>query len=61
MGFDARHYGAVVCGGGPAATGMLVCAAQDDRLDELLEHGVVVIEQERVTRYGQHRPLPDRR
>ena len=45
MSFDAGHYGAVFCGGGPAATGVIVCAAQDGRLDELLEGGVVVIEQ----------------
>ena len=44
MSFDARHYGVVLCGGGPAATGVIVCAAQDGRLDELLEHGVFVIE-----------------
>jgi hypothetical protein len=41
-----RHdFGVVFCGGGPAATGVIVCAAQDGRLDELLERGVLVIEQ----------------
>lgn len=37
--------GVVLCGGGPAATGVLVCAAQDGRLDQLLERGVFVVEE----------------
>ena len=40
-----RDCAVVFCGGGPAATGVIVCAAQDGRLDEFLEHGVFVIEQ----------------
>lgn len=40
-----RDYAVVFCGGGPAATGVMVCAAQDGRLDELLERGVCVIEE----------------
>lgn len=41
----SHDCGVVFCGGGPAATGVIVSAAQDGRLDELLEHGVFVIEQ----------------
>jgi hypothetical protein len=40
----AHEYGVVFCGGGPAATGVFVCAAQDGCLEELLERGVLVIE-----------------
>ena len=44
-GHRGHDYGVVLCGGGPAGTGAIVAAAQDGRLDELLEHGVCVIEQ----------------
>lgn len=39
------QYGVVFCGGGPAATGILVCAAEQGRLDALLGRGVCIIEQ----------------
>ncbi|MDT7537310.1 MAG: hypothetical protein QOI82_895 [Actinomycetota bacterium] len=38
------RYGVVFCGGGPAAIGIVVCAAADGRLDELLSRGVCIIE-----------------
>jgi Pyridine nucleotide-disulphide oxidoreductase len=41
----SRDCGVVLCGGGPAATGVIVCAAQDGRLADLLDHGVCVIEE----------------
>lgn len=40
-----RTFGLVIMGGGPAGTGLIVCAAQQGRLDDLLERGVCVIEQ----------------
>lgn len=40
-----REYGVVVCGGGPAGTGLIVSAAKDGRLQRLLTRGVCVIEQ----------------
>lgn len=43
--FPSRDCGVVFCGGGPAATGAIVCASQDGRLDELLDRGICVIEQ----------------
>jgi hypothetical protein len=36
--------GVVLCGGGPAGTAVIVCAAEEGRLDELLDHGIMVIE-----------------
>ena len=39
------HYGVVFCGGGPATTGILVCASEQGRLDTLLGRGVCIIEQ----------------
>lgn len=39
------RYGVVFCGGGPAATGIVVAAATDGRLEELLARGVCVFEQ----------------
>ena len=42
---DGRAYGVVVCGGGPAGTGLIVCAARDGRLRRLLTRGVCVVEQ----------------
>lgn len=38
-------FGVVFCGGGPAATGLVLCAAADGRLDELLAGGVCILEQ----------------
>jgi hypothetical protein len=43
--FPSWDCGVVFCGGGPAATGAIVCASQDGRLDELLDRGICVIEQ----------------
>jgi hypothetical protein len=40
-----REFGVVVCGGGPAGTGLIVCAAKDGRLQRLLTRGVCVVEQ----------------
>ena len=39
------QYGIIFCGGGPAATGIVVCAAASGRLDELLSRGVCILEQ----------------
>jgi hypothetical protein len=41
----SSRYGVVFCGGGPAATGIVMCAAADGRLDELLSHGMCIFEQ----------------
>jgi hypothetical protein len=38
----------VFCGGGPAATGILVCASEQGRLDALLGRGICIIEQSSV-------------
>ena len=42
------HYGVVFCGGGPATTGILVCASEQGRLDTLLGRGVCIIEQSSI-------------
>ena len=39
-----HDYGIVVCGGGPAAIGPIVCAAAEGRLEALLNRGVCIIE-----------------
>lgn len=54
-----NQYGVVFCGGGPAATGVLVCAAADSRLDDLLSRGVCLIEQGAVIGPGAlgHHPI----
>lgn len=39
-----NRYGVVFCGGGPAATGVLVAAAAEGRLDELLSRRVCFLE-----------------
>jgi hypothetical protein len=39
------QYGVVFCGGGPAATGLLVGAAEQGRLHALLDRGVGIVEQ----------------
>jgi hypothetical protein len=44
-GLPELDFGVVLCGGGPAATGVIVCASQDGRLDELLDRGICLIEQ----------------
>ena len=41
-------YGVAFCGGGPATLGALVCAAQDEVLDDLLDVGVLVLEAARL-------------
>jgi hypothetical protein len=53
------RYGVVFCGGGPAATGIVVCAAATGRLDELLSRGVCIIERGDVIGPGAigHYPL----
>src|SRR5438067_6918362 len=55
---DSR-YGVVFCGGGPAATGIVMCAAANGRLDELLSHGVCIVEQGAVIGPGAlgHYPI----
>jgi hypothetical protein len=52
-------YGVVLCGGGPAAIGVVVCAAANGRLDELLSHGVCLVEQGAVIGPGAlgHYPI----
>jgi hypothetical protein len=42
---QTTDYGVVFCGGGPATLGPVGCAARTGRLDELLERGVLVVEQ----------------
>jgi hypothetical protein len=53
------RYGVVFCGGGPAATGVVVAAATDGRLAELLSHGICVLEQGEVIGPGAlgHYPI----
>ena len=51
-GLPELDFGAVFCGGGPAATGVIVCASQDGRLDELLDRGICVIEQRETLAAG---------
>ena len=53
------RYGVVFCGGGPAATGIVVCAAAGGQLDDLLSRGVCVIEQGTVVGPGAlgHYPI----
>ena len=53
------HYGVVFCGGGPAATGILVCAAEQGRLEALLGRGTCIIEQDSVIGPGAigHYPI----
>jgi len=42
----ASQYGVVFCGGGPAATGVVLCAAAEGRLVDLLSQGVCIVEQD---------------
>jgi hypothetical protein len=42
----ASRYGIIFCGGGPAATGIVVCAAATGRLDELVSRGVCIVERD---------------
>jgi hypothetical protein len=53
------RYGVVFCGGGPAAIGVVVCAAANGRLDELLSRGVCIVEREAVIGPGAlgHYPI----
>ena len=53
------HYGVVFCGAGPATTGILVCAAEQGRLDALLDRGTCIIEQSAVIGPGAigHYPI----
>jgi hypothetical protein len=53
------HYGVAFCGGGPATTGILVCASEQGRLDALLGRGTCIIEQSPVIGPGAigHYPI----
>ena len=43
-----QDYGVVICGGGPAGIGPIMAAVQAGTLSELLDRGVLLIEQSRV-------------
>lgn len=58
-GLARRQVGAVFCGGGPAATGVIVCAAAEHKFAELLSRGVAIIERSEHTGAGSigHYPI----
>jgi len=43
-GARAHNFGLVICGGGPAGLGLLICAAREGKLERLLDEGVAIVE-----------------